>query len=287
VPAPITTVHGTTAPPETGATTRRIDPNAATAAAQQALAPPGLLDRVLELGSGIVSSARDYLSGDTSEVPRTADTSDFSKGERITSTNEGYSATPYIDSEGFWTVGYGELVLKNKKPFKASDADIKKWGGKRSGQPPPPDIIKQRFTGLLARYLGKSKKDHRETFRTNYTKYRTIAKKAVGLTKWKDLSDAWQNELSDLAYQLGKTRFLKFDKMLKALKEAGPHNNRMEDAEYEFLSSIRAIEQTPRRAYHGFQRIREESPSSQIRTNAQAKEFVLDALSAYRRNNAR
>jgi len=247
---------------------------------QQVAHGPGVIDQAIQ-------AVRGYLPtgwGGTKPVDAQAQgiqTSDFSEGEKITSENEGYSAIPYIDSEGYWTVGYGELVLKNKKPFKASAADIKKWGGKKSGQSPALEIVQQRFTGSLTKYLEKSANHHKEKFRTNYAKYRAVAKKAVGSAKWKDLSSAWQNELSDLAYQLGEPRFRKFEKMLKALKD-----NRMEDAEYEFLSSTRAIKQTPRRAYQGFQRIRGEPTSSDIRTNAQAREYVLDALSAYGRNNA-
>jgi GH24 family phage-related lysozyme (muramidase) len=177
-------------------------------------------------------------------------------GQDLTINEEGYEETPYIDSEGYWTVGYGELIYKGGKRFKASTGDIKAWrkSTKRA------DVVKKVFKvggSLYKKYVGKSESHHKRVFIINHEKAQRKAKNVVGKLTWDKLSAEWHDVLTDLTYQVGsgsqrtnRGGLRNFTGMLKALRSGSSAN-----AAYELTDSIRGKEQAPARAHRALQHL--------------------------------
>jgi len=189
-------------------------------------------------------------------------TKKLTQGQILTKTEEGYRSQPYIDSEGYWTVGYGELIFKRGRKFRASSEDLKAWGRRKTdkGKKQWNARVKTVFAGtnnpLTKKYYNVKESEHLKRFLKNYAKANKQAKKIVGKRAWNKMSSKWKDVVTDLTYQTGpgaegSTEGLRgFKDMLSALREETPD---VDKAAIALTASKRGEEQTPARAHRALQ----------------------------------
>ncbi len=132
--------------------------------------------------------------------------------------HEGYRTDPYRDHLGNWTVGVGHLIHEMQLSA----------------------LVNYRTLGELLNWIG-SNETHEHWLRSDLLQAESDARRYIG-DAWDKLTDARQEVLTEMAFQMGADRLGKFQKLREAILARA-----WVKAESEMLDSLWA-RQTPKRA---------------------------------------
>jgi lysozyme len=144
--------------------------------------------------------------------------------------HEGYRATPYKDSLGYWTVGYGHLIHNMQLSA----------------------LVNYRSLGDLLNWISDPA-THESWLRSDILEAESDARRWIG-DAWDKLSDVRKEIITEMAFQLGADRLAGFAKLRSAILDRN-----WAIAKAEMLDS-RWAQQTPSRANELARRMVESQP---------------------------